>query len=135
MCGWILRDAGCQQITYGVQHFSDAMLTRMGRRERPDPLRRVLDDTLSLGIEAFIDVIIGHPGESHEDFEVTLQVVRELMRGYPNVRINLNPFNLIEGSEVMLRPEAHGVTLRRVEAELPERFGHLQELVGRFVRR
>jgi len=128
-----MRDAGCQQITYGVQHFSDAMLTRMGRRETPDPLREVLDDTLSLGIEAFIDVIIGHPGETEEDFEITRQVVLELMSQYPNVRVNLNPFNLIYGSDVMLRPDAYGVALSPFEEELPGRFAPLQTLAGRFV--
>ncbi|MDP6942823.1 MAG: radical SAM protein [Myxococcota bacterium] len=128
-----MRDAGCEQITYGVQHFSDAMLTRMGRRERPDPLRRVLDDTLEQGIEAFIDIIVGHPGETEEDFEVTRQVVGDLMSRYPNVRINLNPFNLIYGSDVMLRPEVHGVTLRHFDQGLPASFEHLQALAERFV--
>ncbi len=128
-----MRDAGCQQITYGVQHFSDAMLTRMGRKEKPDPLRRVLDDTLALGIEAFIDVIIGHPGETEDDFEVTRRVVLELMTAYPNVRINLNPFNLIYGSSVMGRPEVYGVTLRTFDEALPAPFEPLQALAARFV--
>ncbi|MGB0592378.1 MAG: radical SAM protein [Myxococcota bacterium] len=129
----LMREAGCVQITYGVQHFSDAMLTRMGRREKPDPLRDILDDTLSIGIEAFLDVIIGHPGETEHDFEITRRTVQELMANYPNVRINLNPFNLIYGSDVMLRPEAHGVTLEHFSEALPDAFSELQSLASKFV--
>ena len=128
-----MRDAGCKEITYGVQHFSDEMRARMGRREKREPLRQVLDDTLSLGIEAFLDVIIGHPGETERDFETTQRTVQELMARYPNVRINLNPFNLIYGSDVMLRPEVYGVTLEHFNEVLPERFEALQSLAERFV--
>ncbi|MEE2780415.1 MAG: radical SAM protein, partial [Myxococcota bacterium] len=129
----LMRDAGCVQMTYGVQHFSWNMLKVMGRKEEPDPLLQVLDDTLSLGMLMYIDVIIGHPGETEEDFDITVSVVRDLMLRYPNIAINLNPFNYIYGSAVDLFPDRYGVTAERFSADLPERFSHLSDLASKYV--
>ena len=129
----LMRAAGCVQITYGVQHFSAHMLQIMGRREAPDPIRRVLDDTLDLGIMAFVDIIIGHPGETEEDVDITLAAVRDLVRRYPHVRINQNPFNYIYGSAVDIDPAAHGVTVDRFDGAVPARLEHAADVTRRFV--
>ena len=129
----LMRDAGCVQATYGVQHFSWHMLKVMGRKEEPDPLMEVLDATLQLGIQTYIDVILGHPGETEEDVDVTVKTVRELMIRYPNVAINLNPFNYIYGSAVDLWPDQYGVTVERFSEPLPASMAHVEDLVRPFV--
>jgi ferredoxin/pyruvate-formate lyase-activating enzyme len=129
----LIRRAGCDQVTYGVQHFSWRMLQLMGRKEEPDALRRVLDDTLELGFECFIDIIVGHPGETEEDFHIAQSEVRSLMARYSNLRINQNPFNYIMGSAIDLDPESHGVSVARYAGELPAAQAHLAPVAGRFV--
>jgi cyclic pyranopterin phosphate synthase len=128
-----MRDAGCAQMTYGVQHFSWHMLKVMGRKEEPDPLMQVLDDTLDLGMETYIDVILGHPGETEEDVEITVETVRSLMERYPNLAINLNPFNYIYGSAVDIDPASFDVEVVGFTDALPPALAHLQALAGRFV--
>ena len=59
--------AGCVQISYGVQHFSWRMLKIMGRREEPIPLRRSCD-TLELGMQSYVDIILGHPVRPRRTF-------------------------------------------------------------------
>ncbi len=68
-----------------VQSGSDRVLKRMGRRytrqeyvERTDLLRRAVP-----GLSLSTDIIVGFPGESDEDFEETLALVRE--RGFIGV--------------------------------------------------
>ncbi|MCB9727912.1 MAG: radical SAM protein [Deltaproteobacteria bacterium] len=129
----LMRAAGCDQVTYGVQHFSWRMLQIMGRKEEPDSLRRVLDDTLELGFECFIDIIVGHPGETEEDFRIAQDQVRSLMARYGNLRINQNPFNYIYGSAVDLDPARFGVEVTRHDGALPESQAALAPVVRRFV--
>ncbi|MEZ4265675.1 MAG: radical SAM protein [Myxococcota bacterium] len=129
----LMRRAGCDQVTYGVQHFSWRMLQIMGRKEEPDSLRRVLDDTLELGFECFIDIIVGHPGETEEDFRIAQDEVRSLMARYSNLRINQNPFNYICGSAVDIAPAHHGVTVEHFAGPLPAAQAHLAPLLARFV--
>ncbi|MBD89642.1 MAG: hypothetical protein CL940_04855 [Deltaproteobacteria bacterium] len=126
-------DAGCTQMSYGVQHFSWRMLKIMGRKEEPDPLMQVLDDTLDVGMQTYIDVILGHPGETDEDVEITVQTVRSLMARYPNVAINLNPFNYIYGSAIDINPAAFDVVPEYFAQPLPEGLKHLEPLSQKFV--
>lgn len=126
-------DAGCSQMSYGVQHFSWRMLKMMGRKEEPDPLMQVLDDTLDVGMQTYIDVILGHPGENEEDVEITVQTVRSLMARYPNVAINLNPFNYIYGSAIDINPAAFDVVPEYFAEPLPSGLKHLEALSSKFV--
>lgn len=126
-------DAGCTQMTYGVQHFSWRMLKLMGRKEAPDPLMQVLDDTLDVGMQTYIDVILGHPGESEEDVDITVEAVRSLMVRYPNVAINLNPFNYIYGSAIDINPAAFDVVPEYFAEPLPQGLKHLEALSQKFV--
>jgi ferredoxin/pyruvate-formate lyase-activating enzyme len=129
----LMRDAGCVQISYGVQHFSWRMLKIMGRREAPDPVKTILRDTLELGMQSYVDIILGHPGETEEDVEITLASIRELMTEFPNIDININPYNHIYGAATDVSPERFDVEIQRFETELPASFAELQKVAERFV--
>ena len=55
------------------------------------------------------------------------------MLRYPNIAINLNPFNYIYGSAVDIAPETHDVEVERYAQPLPPVFSHLQSLAGQYV--
>lgn len=70
----------CRHLHLPVQSGSDAVLRRMRRgytaqeyRERIDHLRRSIPD-----IALSTDIIVGFPGETEEDFEMTMSLVREM---------------------------------------------------------
>lgn len=128
-----MRDAGCVQLSFGVQHFSWRMLKIMGRKEEPDPIKTVLRNTLNLGIQAYVDIILGHPGEDEEDVQITLDAIVELMGEFPHLDININPYNHIYGSATDVFPQKYGVRIERFSEKLPEVFSHLQGLLERFV--
>lgn len=134
----LMRRAGCDQVTYEVQHFSRRMLQIMGRSEEPGSIRRVLDDTLELGFECFIDIIVGHPGETEEDFRIAQGQVRSLMARYSNLHIHPNPFNYTGGSApdgvpADMEPARGGVTVQRYAGALPDAQAHLAPVASRFI--
>jgi tRNA-2-methylthio-N6-dimethylallyladenosine synthase len=67
------------QLHMPLQSGSDAVLQRMRRSYRQERYLRIIDDVRSAMPDAAIstDIIVGFPGETEEDFEQTLHVVRE----------------------------------------------------------
>ncbi len=63
-----------------VQSGSDAVLKRMNRKHTADFYRRIIDQLRAVrpDIAFSSDFIVGFPGESEEDFEQTMQLVRDV---------------------------------------------------------
>ena len=63
-----------------VQSGSDAVLEAMNRQHKADDYRRLIDRLRSSrpDIALTSDFIVGFPGESDDDFEATLQLVRDI---------------------------------------------------------
>ena len=71
-------DAVCEHIHFPLQSGSDRVLRAMRRSYRSERYLRWLDRIRGgvPGIAVTTDVIVGFPGETDEDFEATLEVVR-----------------------------------------------------------
>jgi tRNA-2-methylthio-N6-dimethylallyladenosine synthase len=63
-----------------LQAASDSVLERMGRRYTYDHYRKIVDSLRAAldYVSITTDLIVGFPGERNEDYEMTLQAVREL---------------------------------------------------------
>lgn len=72
--------AVCRQLHLPVQSGSDRVLKRMVRRYTADEFLATVDLVRSRipGIALSTDVIVGFPGESEEDFEATLDLMRRV---------------------------------------------------------
>jgi uncharacterized protein (DUF362 family)/radical SAM superfamily enzyme YgiQ (UPF0313 family)/NAD-dependent dihydropyrimidine dehydrogenase PreA subunit len=127
-----LAAAGCRGLTFGVQSFSPPLLKRMGRRADLGVIRRALLGAARAGIPVQFDVIVGHPGESEEEFGATLAAVDGLLAEEPALMVNLNAFQMVPGSDVAERPERYGLVVAPPELELPPALAHLADLVPRF---
>ncbi|MPZ64936.1 MAG: tRNA (N6-isopentenyl adenosine(37)-C2)-methylthiotransferase MiaB [Pseudonocardiaceae bacterium] len=68
----------CHQLHMPLQSGSDRVLRAMRRSYRCARYLRILDDVRAVMPDAAIstDIIVGFPGETEEDFEATLHVVR-----------------------------------------------------------
>ncbi len=72
-------DVLCPSVNLPIQSGSDGMLKRMNRRYTVEDFRRIVSLLRSrlpdLGLTT--DLIVGHPGETEEDFQDSLAVLRE----------------------------------------------------------
>ena len=114
-----------------VQSGSDAVLERMRREYTVAEFCRVVD-TLRERVPGFAlhtDIICGHPGETDEDFEQTL----ELVRRYQPPVVNISQFYARPGtpSARMARVPSHVVKARsRAMTALHESYSPHASLVG-----
>ncbi|MFF4599971.1 tRNA (N6-isopentenyl adenosine(37)-C2)-methylthiotransferase MiaB [Amycolatopsis sp. NPDC001319] len=69
----------CHQLHMPLQSGSDRVLREMRRSYRSGRYLKILDEVRSAMPDAAIttDIIVGFPGETEEDFQATLDVVRE----------------------------------------------------------
>lgn len=70
----------CEHLHLPVQHGSDRVLKRMNRGYSSEKYRRLVEKLRAEvpSIALTTDLIVGFPGETEEDFEQTLELVREI---------------------------------------------------------
>jgi len=68
----LMKKAGCFQIAYGIESGSQAILDLMKKKTSPDHMRKVIEDTRRAGIRSKGYFIIGHPGETSETMQETI---------------------------------------------------------------
>jgi len=112
-----------------LQSGSDRVLRLMRRpyhtRMYRDLVHRIADAVPGLGLGA--DVIVGHPGESDEDFEATLAFVDSLPFSY----LHVFSYSDRRGTEAAGRPDHVGPALIRERSRRLRRLGREKSLVFR----
>ncbi len=115
------RENVCPHLHVSVQSGSDRILRAMARPytrefyERKLRLIYSFDPDMAVGT----DVIVGFPGETEEDFEATLDLVREY------------PFAYVHAFEYSPRPGTPAYGLREVPAPVrKERMRRIQDLIS-----
>ncbi len=72
-----MKEAGCYVLTFGLESASEKVLKMMGKRITMDVVKQVLDDCEKVGIKANVNILVGFPGEEEEDFQITMNFLRE----------------------------------------------------------
>jgi radical SAM superfamily enzyme with C-terminal helix-hairpin-helix motif len=74
-----MHKAGCHTIIYGMEHASPRVLKGMNKDFSPSDAEKVVRMTKESGICTNVNIIVGFPGETQEDFD---QVVAFLRRNH-----------------------------------------------------
>ena len=72
-----MKEAGCCSLAYGVESGSQRVLRDMRKNVDLKKAKRIIRDTYKAGIEANCFFLIGYPTETEEDFQMTLDFVKE----------------------------------------------------------
>lgn len=72
------HDNVCKYLDVPVQHFSDAVLLRMNRRNTRESSMKLIKRLHDLGFVVRTSLIVGFPGETQADFDMMLECVRKL---------------------------------------------------------
>lgn len=104
-----LKKAGMALIVYGVESLADNVLAKMKKPFTFDVISTVLRRTKEeAGIKVWINLIIGFPGETEEDFRITKDRLKEIRR-YVDAVSSLNPCNITAATELEMFPESFGI--------------------------
>lgn len=72
-----MREAGCTSLAYGVESGSQKVLNDMRKNTEIDEVKTIIRDTYKADIEANCFFLIGYPTETNEDFQMTLDFIKE----------------------------------------------------------
>ncbi len=72
------HDNVCKYLDVPLQHFSDAVLLRMNRRNTRESSVALVKRLRGFGFTLRTSLIVGFPGETQADFDVMIDCVREL---------------------------------------------------------
>ncbi|MCX8177512.1 MAG: B12-binding domain-containing radical SAM protein [Candidatus Bathyarchaeota archaeon] len=73
-----MRDAGCEAITLGVESASPNILRAVGKGTSPEQNEKAVRIIKEAGISVIVSVIIGYPGETMKDVNLTLEFIKKL---------------------------------------------------------
>lgn len=75
----ILKDAGVNRLSFGVQTFNDQLLERIGRTHRAKDVFASIEAAKAIGFENIsIDLIYSLPGQTKQDFAGSIQTAFSL---------------------------------------------------------
>ena len=117
----MMRQAGCAWLIFGIESGSPRIVELIGKKFTLEEGERNLANCRRAGIRTYINIIIGFPGETEEDFLHTMNYVR---RNRDNIDwiILMAMFELFHHTEVVLKPEQYDLAPETVEG-LVENFG------------
>jgi radical SAM superfamily enzyme YgiQ (UPF0313 family) len=114
----LMKRAGCVFINYGIESFDDEALARMNKHLTCEQIVRGVENTITVGLSAGLNMIWGNLGES----ERTLWQSVEFLKKYADTSHlrTLRPVTPYPGSDLFTYAVEHGL-LRDVEEFYEER--------------
>ena len=103
-----MKASGCAALIYGVESASDGVLKRMRKNVTGEITERVVRDTHDAGIFAQVNVVVGFPGETEEEFQDTVTFLKR-NKDYIHEVTNISGLVLMNGSELMQEREKFGI--------------------------
>jgi len=103
-----MEKAGCNSLCYGVESGSNKVLKRMNKYYTKEDAVKLLKITHQAGITTSINIIVGFPSETADDFEETLNFIRENKVSIDQVT-NVSAFVLMPGADLAIYPHKFGI--------------------------
>ena len=73
-----MKDAGCEDVGYGVESATQSMLDRMNKKTKVEQFRPVIKMTREAGINPIIQYMFGYPGENDDTINATVEFFKEI---------------------------------------------------------
>lgn len=113
----LLRESGCMSLNYGLESASFATMLKMGKvLAKGSDLDRIVRDTREAGIDCNLNFMFGYPGETEEDYQLTLDFVRRNKDWISLVQPSPGFCDFYPGTSGHKDPERLGIRLREGSA-------------------
>lgn len=100
--------AGCHTLTFGVESGSDAVLTLMNKQTNAESTTNTLRAVKEAQIICWINIVVGFPGETEENFQETLAWLEANQDLYQEIGA-LNSCNIVDNSIIGDYPEKYDI--------------------------
>jgi len=104
-----MKKAGCFSLCYGVESFSDRILKKMNKFYDSSDAKRIIRLTHQAGIMTDVNVIVGFPLETRDDFNETAKAIKE-NKEYITTVTNVSSFSIMNNSYVGTHLKDFGVS-------------------------
>jgi radical SAM superfamily enzyme YgiQ (UPF0313 family) len=104
-----MKKAGADRLNFGVESGSDVVLKAMRKSFSADLALQVLTEAREAGLSFSVNLIVGHPGETDEEFEKTVLFFKKIRQLTGCVHIN--PCLVLKGSDLYLHSDRWGIIL------------------------
>jgi len=110
-----LAEAGCRMLQLGLESGSQAVLDKLRKGVKLEAAATILDNLHRAGISSYVYIMLGTPGETEADAEMTLNFLEEHAEkiGFLNISI----MNLPRGSELLENPALYGIESSQLQDE------------------
>jgi radical SAM superfamily enzyme YgiQ (UPF0313 family) len=105
-----MKVSGCHALIFGVESCSDRILKRMKKMFTKEDVAEVLHNTHGLGIKTVMNIIVGFPGETEEDFLETYNFIRENRENIDRIG-SLSVCLINAETDLNDRPQDYGLVL------------------------
>ena len=109
-----LRQAGFTAVTFGLESFSNKVLTLMNKPYNFDLALATIKNAAKSGIAVHVNIVAGFPGESEADFQETVDKLKKLS-GYLKGISSLAPCLITLGSDLQRNQEKYGIIMPEKE--------------------
>lgn len=103
-----MKQAGCHTLIYGVENGSDRILEKMRKNYTAKEASEVIRITHEVGICTNINIIVGFPGETEEDFRQTIEFICE-NKDYIDEVTNVSGCTLFPETDLGRNKEKYGI--------------------------
>ncbi|MCK4258346.1 MAG: radical SAM protein [Halanaerobiales bacterium] len=111
------RNGGLYRARLGIESGSENVLNLMNKKITPEQIRAAISGLASAGIKTTTYWVVGHPGETEEDFQKTLDLLSELKDDiyeadwapffyYPSGQVSSESWGEIYGTSLLYPEEA-----------------------------
>ncbi len=108
-----MKKAGCAWLCYGVESGCNRTLKRMDKFYASEDAEMVIRATHEAGIQTALNIIVGFPGETEEDFQETLSFIKR-NKDHISEITNVSSFVIMLASRI-------GRNLQEFRIKLPSR--------------
>lgn len=93
-----IRSMGCFRVMMGIESGSDSALRRINKGVTVQQVKHAISRLTKLGFDLSLTFMFCMPGDTPNDIDMTLKLVRSLMLRHPSIHIGLNYYTPYPGT-------------------------------------
>jgi oxygen-independent coproporphyrinogen-3 oxidase len=134
----VLKNAGVNRLSIGVQSFNDELLHRIGRVHRREDVFRTIQQAEQIGFDNMsIDLMYGLPGQTVDDFKESLATAFTLnVKHFSAYSLIVEPktvfYNLMQKGKLSLPPQEQEAHMYELSMEQMEKHGFKQYEISNY---